>query len=224
MTCGCREFGRRADPAQKQGEMCSSGRAPVRTRSYSVSRARSAPPGQTAVPVSASTVTFANPSGVRACLKDSLRFDRVFEPHANHGLHGPPSRGRRRRAARAQRPCSRHAPAAPQRAQAVPHLPRRRPPPRPRGPPRSMRREPPLAAPLRRRRPRVRAALLELDVEWDALDTRAHAAVVTDGWNAAGQPPELRDVRRIVADLVRPARALGLLRSEGPTRSPAGSS
>lgn len=29
--------------------------------------ARSAPPGHTTVPVSASTVTFANPSGVRAC-------------------------------------------------------------------------------------------------------------------------------------------------------------
>src|SRR5829696_7491940 len=40
-----------------------SGQAPVRTRSYKLSGARSAPPGQTTVPVSRSTVTSAKPSG-----------------------------------------------------------------------------------------------------------------------------------------------------------------
>src|SRR5829696_3838236 len=39
-----------------------SGQAPVRTRSYKLSGARSAPPGQTTVPVSRSTVTSAKPS------------------------------------------------------------------------------------------------------------------------------------------------------------------
>src|SRR5215211_8813561 len=38
------------------------GHSPVRTRSYSVSGARSAPPGHVTVPVSRSTLTFAKPS------------------------------------------------------------------------------------------------------------------------------------------------------------------
>lgn len=62
--------------------------------------------------------------------------------------------------------------------------------------------------------------LAERNLEWDALDARVHAAIVADGWNAAGEPPELRDVRWIVADLVRPAQALGLLRYEGAYPEP----
>src|ERR671914_147743 len=50
-----------------------SGQDPVRTRSYKVSGARSAPPGQTTVPVSGSTVTSVNPSGVRARSKTGSR-------------------------------------------------------------------------------------------------------------------------------------------------------
>lgn len=62
--------------------------------------------------------------------------------------------------------------------------------------------------------------LAERELEWDALGARVHAAIVADGWHAAGEPPQLRDVRWIVADLVRPARALGLLRDEGVYPAP----
>ena len=53
--------------------MCCSGHAPVRARTYSVSGARSAPPGQTTVPVSGSTAALAKPVWVRASSKTGPR-------------------------------------------------------------------------------------------------------------------------------------------------------
>jgi len=66
------------------------------------------------------------------------------------------------------------------------------------------------------------AALLLADseVEWGELDARAYAAIVDDGWHAAGEPPEQRDVSWIVAELMGVARALGFLRLIGRYPSP----
>lgn len=58
------------------------------------------------------------------------------------------------------------------------------------------------------------------EVEWGELDARVYAAIVDDGWHAAGEPPEQRDVNWIVAELVGVARALGVLRLIGRYPSP----
>lgn len=66
------------------------------------------------------------------------------------------------------------------------------------------------------------AALLiaEPELKWDELDVRVYAAIVDDGWNAAGEPPELGDVRWIIADLAGATRALGFLRLIGRHPAP----
>lgn len=48
-------------------------------------------------------------------------------------------------------------------------------------------------------------------VELDGLVARVHAAIVAEGWNAAGQAPVALDVRACVWEVLRPAQALGLL-------------
>ena len=45
----------------------------------------------------------------------------------------------------------------------------------------------------------------------NALADRIHPAIVAEGWQAAGEPPEPRDVGRTIADFLRPAEATGLL-------------
>lgn len=45
----------------------------------------------------------------------------------------------------------------------------------------------------------------------DDLVARVHAAVVAEGWNAAGQAPDALDVRACAWEVFRPAQALGLL-------------
>ena len=47
--------------------------------------------------------------------------------------------------------------------------------------------------------------------DFDELMARVHAAIVADGWNAAGQAPDVRDVRAGAWGGSRPAKALGLL-------------
>jgi hypothetical protein len=66
------------------------------------------------------------------------------------------------------------------------------------------------------------AALLlaEPELEWDELDARVYAAIVDDGWSAAGEPPEPRDVSWTIADLVGASRALGFLRLIGRYPAP----
>jgi hypothetical protein len=45
----------------------------------------------------------------------------------------------------------------------------------------------------------------------NALADRIHPAIIAEGWQAAGEPPEPRDVGRTIADFLRPAEATGLL-------------
>ncbi|HET9153355.1 MAG TPA: hypothetical protein VFN85_04490 [Solirubrobacterales bacterium] len=45
----------------------------------------------------------------------------------------------------------------------------------------------------------------------DDLVARVHAAIVAEGWNAAGQAPAALDVRACAWEVLRPAQALGLL-------------
>lgn len=66
----------------------------------------------------------------------------------------------------------------------------------------------------------VALLLAEPELDWDELDTRVHAAIVDDGWSAAGEPPEPSDVRWVIADLVGAARALGLVRLSGRYPAP----
>jgi hypothetical protein len=66
----------------------------------------------------------------------------------------------------------------------------------------------------------VALLLAEPELDWDELDTRVHAAIVNDGWNAAGEPPQPNDVRWLVAELVGTARALGLVRLSGRYPTP----
>lgn len=47
------------------------------------------------------------------------------------------------------------------------------------------------------------------------LGERVHAAIVEDGWRAEGEPPAAQDVAILIWDLLRRARALGLLDDEG---------
>jgi hypothetical protein len=44
----------------------------------------------------------------------------------------------------------------------------------------------------------------------DALADRIHPSIVAEGWQGAGEPPELRNVRWTIADFVRPAEAIGI--------------
>jgi hypothetical protein len=53
----------------------------------------------------------------------------------------------------------------------------------------------------------------------DALADRIHPAIVAEGWQAAGAPPEPRDVGCTIAAFIRPAEATGLLeRNENGSR------
>jgi len=56
----------------------------------------------------------------------------------------------------------------------------------------------------------------------NALADRIHPAIVAEGWQAAGEPPEPRDVERTIADFLRPAEATGLLerQTSGSCRKP----
>ncbi len=45
----------------------------------------------------------------------------------------------------------------------------------------------------------------------DALADRIHPALVAEGWQAAGEPPDLRNVRWTISDFQRPAEAIGIL-------------
>lgn len=44
----------------------------------------------------------------------------------------------------------------------------------------------------------------------DTLADRIHPAIVAEGWQAAGEPPDVRNVRWTIADFLRPAEAIGL--------------
>ncbi len=44
----------------------------------------------------------------------------------------------------------------------------------------------------------------------DELADRIHPAIVAEGWQAAGQAPELRNVRWTIGDFMRPAEAIGI--------------
>jgi hypothetical protein len=46
----------------------------------------------------------------------------------------------------------------------------------------------------------------------DTLADRVHPAIVAEGWQAAGEPPDARSVRWTIADFLRPAEAIGLFR------------
>lgn len=61
------------------------------------------------------------------------------------------------------------------------------------------------------------AALLltEPQIPERVLRERVHAAIVEDGWRAEGEPPNAQHVAILIWDLLRPARALGLLDDEG---------
>jgi hypothetical protein len=48
----------------------------------------------------------------------------------------------------------------------------------------------------------------------DELLARVHAAIVADGWNAAGEPPDVRDVHVYAWNAIRLAEALELLTYE----------
>lgn len=48
-------------------------------------------------------------------------------------------------------------------------------------------------------------------VDRDELIRPVHAAIVADGWTAAGEPPQVREVSGCAWGLLRPAEALGLL-------------
>jgi hypothetical protein len=74
--------------AAPQAATSSSGQAPIRTRSHSVSGTRSAPPGQTTVRVSWSTLTPTNPSGSSASPNTG--------PHTFEHRTSPDTRPRRR--------------------------------------------------------------------------------------------------------------------------------
>ena len=52
----------------------------------------------------------------------------------------------------------------------------------------------------------------------NALTDRIHPAIVGEGWQAAGEPPEPRDVGWTIADFLRPAEATGLLEQRLVTR------
>ena len=45
-----------------------------------------------------------------------------------------------------------------------------------------------------------------------ALANRIHPAIVAEGWQAAGEPPDARSVSWAVADFLRPAEAIGLFK------------
>ncbi len=51
-------------------------------------------------------------------------------------------------------------------------------------------------------------------VDRDEFLARVHAAIVADGWNAAGEPPDVRDVHVYAWNAIRPAEALELLTYE----------
>lgn len=51
-------------------------------------------------------------------------------------------------------------------------------------------------------------------VDRDELLTRVHAAIVAEGWNAAGEPPDVRDVHIYTWDAIRLVEALELLTYE----------
>jgi len=51
-------------------------------------------------------------------------------------------------------------------------------------------------------------------VDRDEFLAHVHAAIVADGWNAAGEPPDVRDVHVYVWDAIRLAEALELLTYE----------
>jgi len=53
----------------------------------------------------------------------------------------------------------------------------------------------------------------------EELATRVHPAIVAEGWRSAGEHPSQRDVAREIANLLRPAEAVGLVASPpGSTR------
>lgn len=49
----------------------------------------------------------------------------------------------------------------------------------------------------------------------DAIAERIRPALVSQGWEAGGEPPDVRDVSWAVASFLRPAEAIGLLEAEG---------
>lgn len=52
-----------------------------------------------------------------------------------------------------------------------------------------------------------------------ALAARVHPAIVAEGWQAAGEPPDVRNVSWTIADFLRPAEAIGLFqRTAGRSR------
>jgi hypothetical protein len=51
-------------------------------------------------------------------------------------------------------------------------------------------------------------------IDRDELLARVHAAIVADGWNAAGEPPDVRDVHVYAWNAIRLAEALELLTYE----------
>jgi len=53
--------------------------------------------------------------------------------------------------------------------------------------------------------------LREGEIDWEKLDRTVHGAIVSDGWHAEGAPPSIRAIRSTIAELVWPARALGLI-------------
>jgi len=53
----------------------------------------------------------------------------------------------------------------------------------------------------------------------DALANRVHPAIVAEGWQAAGELPDVRNVGWAIADFLRPAEAIGLFqRAESRSR------
>lgn len=53
-----------------------------------------------------------------------------------------------------------------------------------------------------------------------ALADRIHPAIIAEGWQAAGEPPDVHHVSWTIADFLRPAEAIGLLqRRESDSRS-----
>src|SRR5205807_9549211 len=64
----------------------------------------------------------------------------------------------------------------------------------------------------------VALLLAGFDADWsEPLAERIQPAIAAEGWQHDGEAPEVRDVSWAIADLLRRARAIGLLERKDPS-------
>jgi hypothetical protein len=62
----------------------------------------------------------------------------------------------------------------------------------------------------------VALLLAGFEADWSVpLARHVHPAIVAEGWQAAGEPPEVSEVSWAIADFIRPATAAGLIERPG---------